>query len=216
MRAMRLIVALAFIALASLPRVSLATEADLYWASGTSAPVFQPITSMNPLPVTGTVTNGNIGGFDSGAVYAEATPANSSHAAGTSIGGLFTIALPRTTPGSGINTNLLWKSTGGSTGTLAVRVWQKNPSHTTCTDNVAYSTTDETDDRALIVPPTQTLTPIAASSTTGDAATYAWLTNLVVDYKSSDGNIYACAVTVATDTLDENKLVRLIASGPQN
>jgi hypothetical protein len=169
----------------------------------------QGITGMFPVTVSG---------YDSGAITATATPANASHAAGTSVGGLFSIALARVNGGSGILTNIGYKSTGGSTGVLAVRIWQKNPTGTTCTDNTAFVGADA-DDANLIAPPFS-ITPSAPASTTGDSATYGQLQTITWDYKNSDTspgqNLYLCAVTVATDTADENKLVRWTLSGPQN
>ena len=160
----------------------------------------------------------NSGGFDSGVISATATPANSSHAAGTSIGGLFLVAIARTAGGSGIITNLNWKSTGASTGQLVLRIWQKNPVNTTCTDNVAFVGSD-TDDAFLITSPFS-ITPAAPASTTGDANTYASVAGVTWDYKNVDTspgqNVYVCPVTVSTDTADENKLVRVQLSGPQN
>jgi hypothetical protein len=164
------------------------------------------------------VVSGSVNGYDSGAVSATATPANSSHAAGVSIGGLFSVAVARTNGSSGIITSFNYKSTGGSTGSLAVRIWQKNPSGTTCTDNTAFSGADA-DDANLITAPF-TITPAAPASTTGDSATYAAVTVVSWDYKNVDTspgqNLYVCLVTVATDTADENKLVRVQLSGPQN
>lgn len=169
----------------------------------------QPVSQANPLPV---------GGSDGGAISATATPANASHAAGTSIGGLFTIPIARAAGGSGILTSAFWSSSGGSTGQLVLRIWQKNPASTTCTDNTAFAG-NATDDANLITPPFS-LTPSAPSVTTGDAKTYASALNLTVDYKNADTtpsqNLYACAVTVATDTADQNNAVRLTLSGPQN
>lgn len=110
------------------------------------------------------------GSFDSGAVSATATPANSSHAAGVSVGGLFAVPVARTVGGSGIITNFNYKSTGGSTGALVARIWQKNPTGTTCTDNSAFVDID-TDDANLITSP-MTITPAAPAAVTGDAATY--------------------------------------------
>lgn len=162
--------------------------------------------------------NPNVGGFDSGPIQASETPANSSHAAGTSVGGLFTLGVARTNGGSGIITNYAFKSSGGSTGSYVIRIWDKNPSNTTCTDNSAFSGS-ATDDANLIVPPF-TITPAAPASTTGDSNTYAAVTQVSWDYKNADGtasqNVYACAVTVATDTADENKAVYMTVSGPQN
>ena len=177
------------------------------------------VTPATPLPVTaGSAGLGNVGGYDSGAITATATPANSSHAGGTSVGGLFSVALARTAGGSGIITNVNWKSTGGSTGQLVIRIWQKNPVNTTCTDNSAFAGSD-TDDAFLITSPFS-ISPAAPASTTGDANTYVSLAGTTFDYKNVDTtpgqNIYVCAVTVATDTADENKLVRVTLSGPQN
>ncbi len=178
------------------------------------------ITPTNPLPVTlesGSASLGYVGGYDSGAATATATPANSSHAAGQSIGGLFSVAIARTNGGSGIVTQFLWKSTNGSTGSAVVRIWQKSPANTTCTDNSAFVGSD-TDDAFLITTPF-TITPVAPAVTTGDAATYAAQPALW-DYKNVDTspgtNLYVCVVTVATDTADDNKLVRVTMSGPQN
>lgn len=161
---------------------------------------------------------GYVGGYNSGPKVATATPANSSHAAGVSVGGLFTVAAARTNGGSGTLTGILWKSTGGSTGQIVIRIWQKNPASTTCTDNSAFAGND-TDDANLITAPF-TLSPAAPASTTGDANTYASLSGVSWDYVNGDTSpgtsLYVCAVTVATDTADQNKLVRVSLSGPQN
>jgi hypothetical protein len=157
-------------------------------------------------------------GLDAGAVTASATPANSSHAAGTSIGGLFSVPLAHIAGGSGIITNVNWKSVGASVGTLVIRIWQKNPANTTCTDNTAFAGSD-TDDTFLITGPFA-ITPAVPAVTTGDTASYASLGNLVLDYRNADTtpsfNVYVCAVTVSTDTADQNKIVRVTLSGPQN
>ena len=70
------------------------------------------------------------------------------------------------------------------------------------------------DDANLITPPFL-LVSAAPGSVMGDAATYAASTNLHAD-TSPGTNLYACAVTVATDTADQNHLVRIMVSGPQN
>lgn len=161
---------------------------------------------------------GGVVGYDSGIISATATPVNSSHAAGTSIGGLFSVALARTAGGSGIITNFNYKSTGGSTGQLVARIWQKNPSSSTCTDNVAFVSSN-TDDANLITSPFS-ITPAAPSVTTGDSATYISIQGVTWDYKNLDTtpglNIYICLITVATDTADQNNSVRVQLSGPQN
>lgn len=163
-----------------------------------------------------------IGGccYDSGAVSVTAIPNSSSHAAGSSVGGLFVVPLARTANGSGILTSVNWKSTGGSTGQILVRIWQKKPSALTfaCGDQAAYAGADS-DDANLITPPF-TITPAAPAVTTGDSATYGSSIGLTIDYKNTDNpptqNLYVCVTTVATDTVDENALVRLTLSGPQN
>lgn len=167
-----------------------------------------------------------VGGYDSGAVSASATPNSSSHAAGSSVGGLFTVPVARGPGSSGILTSVFWKSNGGSTGQLVVRIWQRKPVNTTCTDQTAFAGSDA-DDAFLITPPFA-ITPAAPAVTTGDAATYASSTGLTLDYKNADSivagnnntppsqNLYVCAVTVSTDTADESAVVRLTLSGPQN
>lgn len=166
-------------------------------------------------------------GADSGPVTAALTPANSSHAAGTALGaggasgnqsGLFVLSIARSSGGSGIAIHLWYKSTGGSTGVILARAWSRLPANTTCKDNTAFAGSD-TDDAYLLGAPFS-FTPVAPANTTGDSATYADLQNLNIDFKNQDAaptqNIYVCLVTVATDTADENNLIRLYAAGPQN
>lgn len=160
-----------------------------------------------------------IGSYDLGPITAQATPANSSHAAGVSIGGLFVVPLAQNvTNPSGILTSFFWKSVGGDTGAKVGRIWTKNPTNTTCTDNTNFAGSD-TDDVFLITPPFS-FTPAAPANTTGDSATYASVLGNTWDYKNSDSpltkNLYVCVVTGATDTSDENKIVRVTLSGPQN
>lgn len=151
-------------------------------------------------------------GAHSGPVSAVATPANSSHAAGTSIGGLFQLALGD----AGIITSFWWKSTGASTGQLLIRIWDKNPVNTTCTDNVAFAGSD-VDDANLIAPPF-TITPAAPAIATGDAATYASQLGMTLDFKTADivaaHTLYVCPITVGVDTADQNHQVRATISGP--
>ncbi len=52
--------------------------------------------------------------------------------------------------------------------------------------------------------------------TTGDSKTYAIQQGLSWDYKTTDGNVYVCLVTNATDTADESAAVVVMLSGPQN
>jgi len=160
--------------------------------------------------------SGTVGGYDSGPVSAVATPANSSHAAGTSVGGLYTIAIARTTGGSGLVNNLIYKSTGGSTGNLTAVIWRKLPANTTCTDNVAFAPSD-VDDADLITAPVS-IAPVAVAGYT--TATFAQISSVAWSYTNTDTspskNLYVCVVTVATDTADENAQIRVTLSGAQD
>ena len=150
--------------------------------------------------------------FTDGMTQSSKTPANASHAAGTSVGGLFTL------PMSGFRgelRNFYLRSTGGSTGSYVVRIWARQPTASTCTDNVAFagSTTDD----ALLLTAPFTVTPAAPASTTGDASTYAVQAGLALDFLNKDvpqaGSLYVCLVTVATDTADQNNVVVVSVSG---
>lgn len=161
------------------------------------------------------------GGGDSGPVSVSASPANSSHAAGTSVGGLFTIPIVRTLGGSGIITNFMWKSVAGSTGSAVVRIWSKKPIASNCTDNAAFQGATG-DDLYLITPPFS-IAPAAPSVTTGDSSTYASVQGVTWDYANADSvwnaptvNLYACVVTVSTDSTDGGSTVVIMLSGPQN
>lgn len=160
-------------------------------------------------------------GYDSGPISVAQAVANSSHAAGTSIGGLFPVPIARLggsgAGNSGIITSVLWKSLGGSTGSLVLRMWSRQPTGTTCTDNVAF-VGNNADDAFLIGAGPVTITPAAPGIVTGDAATYASLTGLTWDFATASGskNVYACLVTVAIDTADQNTSPRLTLSGVQN
>lgn len=161
-----------------------------------------------------------VAGFDSGSAPVQmATPANSSHAAGTSVGGLFTLPAARIAGGQGEIGNLLWRSVGGSTGVLVIRIWDVSPAATTCTDNTAF-VGSATDDKHLVATPFS-ITPAAPGSTTGDASTYATKAfTPPASFANQDStptpNIYVCAVTVATDTADENHAVYVDTTGPQD
>lgn len=168
----------------------------------------QGVAAGTPLPVIG---------FSSGPVTATATPANSSHAAGTSIGGLFTLAVGRATGTSGRVTNFGWGSAGTSVGQLVVRIWDRNPTNTTCTDNSAFVGSAADDARLIAGSQPFAITPAAPAVTTGDTYSYASIIGVSWEFLTSgNANLYVCAITVATDTADQNKLVRVMLSGPQN
>lgn len=166
------------------------------------------------------VVQGNAWGpcADSGPITGTGAVNSSSHAAGTSVGGLIMVPIGY----SGIVTNFMWQSPGGSTGVLVVRIWAWKPTSTTCTDQTAFAS-NATDDQHLITPPFS-ITPAAPAVTTGDVKTYASVTQVTWDFSNQDGtnavapsrNLYVCAVTVATDTADESTSVVAMLSGPVN
>lgn len=168
--------------------------------------------------------NYNVSGYDSGPVNNSTggSVANSSHAAGQSVGSLMTVPIGRPSLfqslNSGIVTNFMLVSPGGSTGSYVVRIWQKNPVNTTCTDNSAF-VSSATDDLNLITSPFS-VTASAPAVTTGDSKTYGLVSGMTVDFKNADSpptpNLYVCVVTVATDTADQNTTIRVMLSGPQN
>ena len=196
------------------PLVVPGTNYDTFKNAGGAATIVSP---SAPLPVTS---------YDSGPVKATCagTPcvANSSHAAGTSVGGLFTMPLVRQNGGSGILTGLQGIMPGASVGQYVLYGWTKTPS-STCTDNSAFSY-NTADDPYLIVGTPISVTPALPANTTGDSRSYFQLAApsnpLTWDYKNNDSspsqNIYFCLKTVATDTADENTSPILIGSGPQN
>lgn len=155
---------------------------------------------------------------DSGAVAVAVTVNSSSHAAGNSLGGLITIPLAARPGTGGILTQVAWVSPNGSTGQIVIRIWQVKPASTTCTDQAAFAG-NATDDLNLIAPPF-TMTPAAPAVTTGDSKTYAVSSGLTIDWKNLDNpqttrNLYACVVTVSTDTADESSSPWIVLSGPQ-
>jgi hypothetical protein len=119
---------------------------------------------------------------------------------------------------SGIITQFAWKSGGGSTVQLLIRLWSKLPASTTCKDGTNFAG-NATDDLFLLGIPF-TITPAAPASTQGDATTYASVTGLTLDWYNQDlpqtNFVYACAVITAADTADNNNTVYAMASGPQN
>ena len=174
------------------------------------------IDQTTPGTTNGVVINsGNTGGFDSGPVQATGAVNASSHAAGTSLGGLITLAVARTSGGSGGISQIVYKSGKGSTGQVVLRIWAHNPTNTTCTDNTAF-VGSTTDDAYLITPPFA-LTPAALAVTTGDALTYAALLPGRLSFVTSGNtNLYACVLTVTTDTADESGSVYVQLGGDLN
>lgn len=163
---------------------------------------------------------GYVGSYDSGSTpVVTFTPNGSSHAAGSAVGNLQKVPLGAVPGGTAEIENLLWQSSGGSTGVLVIRMWDKFPGATTCTDQQAY-VGSATDDQHLVYPPFS-ITPAAPGSTQGDAKTYASQAfappvSIANQDTASQPYVYVCAVTVATDTADESAAIALLLSGPQN
>ena len=158
-------------------------------------------------------------GYDSGSSASVfALPGSSSHATGTSIGGLFTIKLARSNGGSGEVENVTWASTGGATVSLLFRFWDKKPV-ATCNDGAAYVSSTADTAHNLIQP--QVMTVAAPTYTGTDPTTYGTLSfSPPMSFRNQDvtatQNIYACVLALATDTADDSSTVYLIATGPQN
>jgi hypothetical protein len=196
-----------------------ANQTNVQSSPGTSASTaitIQGSASGVAVPVTGSIA---ISTYDSGAIRVSATPGSSSHAAGVSVGGLLSVPIARINGGSGIITSAMLWTSWGSTQTYVLRVWQKNPTNSTCTDGTAF-VSSATDDANLIGPGPVSVLLAAPANTTGDAKTYAYLAPLSWDYKNSDGtttqNVYACLVTNGADTPGASATLSLTMSGPQN
>lgn len=141
------------------------------------------------------------------------TPANSSHALGTSVGGVFIIPLGR----HATLAQLSIKSSGGNTASYLVRIWNQYPL-STCTDNVAFLHVAGDYTHSLPGAPF-VIIPVAPAATTGDSSTYGTV-SLLYPYTNTDvpatANIYVCLVAVSIDASDANNPVTVQALGWQN
>jgi len=158
--------------------------------------------------------NWNVGGYDSGTSPVQsATPANASHTAGQSVGGLFSIPLARTNGGSGLLTQINITSVAGDTPTLQVRLWDRAPTNSNfaCADNSAYAAGSGSTggtvgaDQAHLLTPPFSVTLAAPTSVTGDAYTYgSYSFSPPLSFKNQDGtttkNVYACLQATTTYT----------------
>lgn len=164
----------------------------------------------------------NVGGFDSGSLPIQtATPNSSSHAAGSSVGGLFKIPVARTLGGGALPIRFIWISSGGAVTQLLVRLWDVNPTGGlfACADQTAYVGTIAADQHLVTIP--FAFTPAAPASTVGDTKTYAeqdFTPPLSIRNQDSTQTqfVYACVVTTATDTADESAAVYANLLGPQD
>ena len=168
----------------------------------------------SPFQASGSIGNTNFGGYDSGtAATTPATPANASHTAGQSVGGLYALPYARTNGGSGLLEHITLMSVGGDTPTLQVRLWDRAPTNSNfaCTDNAAYAAGSGSTggtvvaDQAHLLTPPFTITLAAPTAITGDAYTYAsYQFAPPLSFKNQDSpvtnKVYACLQATVTYT----------------
>ena len=185
-------------------------------SSGLAIPI-----GANCVPA-GTVTPSNtsaaplyVAGNESGTAPVQtATPANASHAAGQSVGGLFTIPMLRVAGGGGLLEYIPIMSVGGDPAPLQVSVWDRKPTNSNfaCTDNVAYADgsgstggTVGADQSHMLPGFPQSVTLAVPAQTTGDAKSYGTITlSPPISVKNQDGtpsvNLYVCLKAASTYT----------------
>jgi hypothetical protein len=199
----------------SLATIAANTATTAAGTTASSAQAIQGVTNGVPVPVSGSIA---VQGYDSGVVRVSATPGSGAHAAGQSVGGLFSIPIARVNGGSGIITTVQAYTSWNSQATYLLRLWQRNPVNTTCTDGSAFVGSN-TDNAYLITPPLALQFNTPAPST-GDGNSYANQSAASIDYKNVDGtttqNVYACLVTNASDTPGGSATLSVGLSGPQD
>jgi hypothetical protein len=167
-----------------------------------------PVSPTAGLPVQG-------GGYDSGTSPVQtATPANASHAAGQSVGGLFSVPMLRIAGGGGLLEYIPVMSVGGDTPTLQVRAWDRKPTNSAfdCADNAAYADgsgstggTVGADQSHMLPGFPQSVTLAAPANTTGDTKTYGVITLLPpISVHNQDASptadVFICLVATVTYT----------------
>ena len=154
------------------------------------------------------------GGESGTAPVQTATPANASHAAGQSVGGLFSIPMLPTAGGGGLLEYIPIMSVGGDPAALQVRAWDRKPTNSAfaCTDNAAYADgsgstggTVGADQSHMLPGFPQSVTLAIPANTTGDAKSYGTITlSPPISVKNQDGtpttNIYVCLQATTTYT----------------
>ena len=156
-----------------------------------------------------------VAGNESGTAPVQtATPANASHAAGQSVGGLFTIPMLRVAGGGGLLEYIPIMSVGGDPAPLQVSVWDRKPTNSNfaCTDNSAYADgsgstggTVGADQSHMLPGFPQSVTLAVPAQTTGDAKSYGVVTLLPpISVKNQDAtpsvNLYVCLKAASTYT----------------
>jgi hypothetical protein len=176
----------------------------------------------SPWVVGGTVTPSNTSaaplftaGNESGTAPVQtATPANASHTAGQSVGGLFTIPMLRVAGGGGLLEYISIMSVGGDPAPLQVSVWDREPTNSNfaCIDNSAYADgsgstggTVGTDQSHMLPGFPQSVTLAVPAQTTGDAKSYGVVTlSPPISVKNQDNtpsvNLYVCLKAASTYT----------------
>jgi len=162
----------------------------------------------------GTNGTGSASGASTNVSFAVApTVAASSHAAGSSVGGLQTIAFFRAASTfSGIVNNVKWIwRTGANVTAVTVYLFSANPTASTCTDAAAVSIA-AADVLKIVAGSPFTLTPAVV----GTGATFSTaFVQSPVSVKNGDGtpgvNLYACVAVNATVTPAANDSVLTIA-----
>jgi hypothetical protein len=156
-----------------------------------------------------------VAGNESGTAPVQtATPANASHTAGQSVGGLFTIPMLRVAGGGGLLEYIPIMSVGGDPAPLQVSVWDRKPTNSNfaCTDNSAYADgsgstggTVGADQSHMLPGFPQSVTLAVPAQTTGDAKSYGTITlSPPISVKNQDGtpsvNLYVCLKAASTYT----------------
>lgn len=181
---------------------------------------FMPLAAAAALLLgSGAANAQQVGGFDSGTKAAVSCTGAPTISSGQALCNLLQIPLARYAGQSGEIENLLWISAGGDTTAKLVRIWDVQPTHTTCTGGQAF-VSNFADDLHLVTPPIS-LSPSAPAVTTGDAKTYATASFAPpISYANQDASptayVYACVTAGASDTADANGQVGLVLSGPRN
>jgi hypothetical protein len=136
----------------------------------------------------------NVGGFEFD-VSTNPTVQNASYSSGNCMGGFQTVAVARTSGGTGLLNTLTIMSKGGSVVAMQFYIFQQNPSSSTCTDKSTF-TLNAADLPNLIA--TFSLTPAAPTGTT---VTYAEASGLARAFTTNgNSNIYVAIVAGGTVT----------------
>lgn len=173
-----------------------------------------PARCLAPSSSGSLTTTGLVGGYEFNASVVP-TVQNAAYAAGQSLGGLQTISIGSTNSLSGILTGIRIASKGGSTVSMVVYIWSKNPTNTTCADKTNF-VVSQTDNEALVAPPT-TITP-ALGVSAQDTTTYGNAANLVWPFNNGSTNtdLYICILANAAVTPATTSDLRLNISGTKD